>query len=872
MDARARIGGKTQAAVVAWLALGAPFLSSSSASVSSATTPKSSPDVEFVAAAAATPGEVQLTTATTPESANTQPSRDADTKQFMAELERFRGGDASVASSLKDCVERLATRHGFENLRQVLAFYSKLDIADRKRGLEAEAAWNKIRVEVRDAGNAALPPAQWRAMRPLILARLQAIVDATLHAPDFSPAARALALQSVVLKQRVLDDPEMPEETKASWIQSAREDAQRSIDMFERIGMISPRLEPLTVLAELSFAEDQWSEAEDGFEEVLHLARRCLSADFESRALHGLLRLAQDSGDLQRTSMLSNELAAVAAPQDTWPLARYYGEFLLSLDEPDRAAEYLVRNKPTGPRELAEWHLLMSGVLTRKGDSHAANAHFEALLEVSNGTPIPGTEAWAAHAERLLLEKRHEEVLTVLDQMPDINKVGLLLRSNVLRIRGAALLALGDAKGAAATLESALRSGDAADARLAGMQSTSSSVIGETIGLETVALLARARIALGDPLGAALVIEDQQSRALRGALCEGRPSTLVRDDLVAWSNAYELGFVTWVIGADSSTVVYVSRGGSATAVNVEIGRKQLEDAVGLLRESATSNYDEQCRRLAQEIQAAILPAAILEQLPASPAASGARLLVLAHGPLERLPFDLLDIFSDARTRRIVPVVLPGILEHTAGVAPDRSQFTDWSILGDPVDPNGVTQLAGAQRELDALASMHPGSRVAGARAFDREALATALASKRPLHLATHLRVAAVQQGVHEAHLARAGFVLSRGELFDADEIRRAHPTLPLAVLSACETGSGQFVDAEASVGVSRAFLESGTRNLLVTLWAVEDNAAREYAIAFHRSLAAGKSPSRAAFAARQELRDHGVPTSEWAAFRLVGRD
>jgi hypothetical protein len=872
MNARARIGGGGRAAVVAILALGVPFERGLEARPLSAASGVESSDRNAVEVAASPTRASQ----TASPSASAAPTLAEELRQFAAELERFRGGDASVVASLTARIERLATRYGRDEGRQVLAFYSQLGVADRKRGLETEILFRQIWTEVDSAGRAKMRPEVWNTLRPRIFERLQAILDASQNAPDFSPAARALALRSRLLQERIAMDADLDATTKARWIQMSRAGAQLSIALFERIGLLTPKLEPLAVLADLAYAEDHWSEAEDGYEEVLQIARHVTNPEYESRALRGLLRLARESGDLQRTSMLSNEFAAVSSPEGSWLIAKNYGEFLLNIDEPGRAADYLVRNKPGTATDVAEWHVLLGGVLARLGENGAANAHFRALVDDSRGAPAPGTAAWAADAERLLREKKPLEALAVLDLKPDVDKIGLVLGSGVLRIRGAALLELGDPKAAAAALESALRAGDAADTRLAGLQNDSSSVIGETVGLETVALLARARVELGDPLSAALAIEDQQSRSLRGAIAGTKPPALTREDLIAWSNICELGFVTWVVGADSTVVVHVARGGEARGAQLQFGRKALEDAVRRLREAAIANDAAQCQRLAIEIQGALLPPSILERVPGSSAADGARMLVCAHGPLERLPFDLLPLFGDGTARRIVPVVLPGILERAPGSAPDRKQLADWSIVGNPVDAQGVTQLAGARRELDSLAALHPAARVVSAREFDRAALLDALASKRALHIATHLRADAVQtgaqQGVRDARFARAGFELSRGDLFDADEIRRAHPALPLAVLSACATGSGQFIDAEASLGVTRAFLESGTRNLLVTLWPVEDGAARDYALAFHKALAAGKSPSRAAQAARDELRDSGTPMADWAAFRLVGRD
>ena len=116
------------------------------------------------------------------------------------------------------------------------------------------------------------------------------------------------------------------------------------------------------------------------------------------------------------------------------------------------------------------------------------------------------------------------------------------------------------------------------------------------------------------------------------------------------------------------------------------------------------------------------------------------------------------------------------------------------------------------------------------------------------------------------------FELSRGESICALEISEAKPKLPLAVLDACETAGGRFVDGEGLQGISRAFLESGTRNLIVTLWPVDDRVARAFAVAFHEALIQGQLPSEAAASARRALRAAGNRPADWAAFRALARD
>ena len=121
-------------------------------------------------------------------------------------------------------------------------------------------------------------------------------------------------------------------------------------------------------------------------------------------------------------------------------------------------------------------------------------------------------------------------------------------------------------------------------------------------------------------------------------------------------------------------------------------------------------------------------------------------------------------------------------------------------------------------------------------------------------------------------MADVGLELSRGDAFCANEILGLKPTLPMVVLDACETAGGRFVDAEGLQGISRAFLESGTRNLVVTLWPVDDASARGFAVALHRALIEGDRPSVAVDRARRALRAKGHNVADWAAFRAMARD
>jgi CHAT domain-containing protein/Tfp pilus assembly protein PilF len=94
----------------------------------------------------------------------------------------------------------------------------------------------------------------------------------------------------------------------------------------------------------------------------------------------------------------------------------------------------------------------------------------------------------------------------------------------------------------------------------------------------------------------------------------------------------------------------------------------------------------------------------------------------------------------------------------------------------------------------------------------------------------------------------------------------------LVVLSACETGLGKIENGEGVYGLQRSFLQAGARDILISLWKVNDQFTQELMVKFYQYLFQGKSKREALkLAQMDQLRTLGDPI-HWGAFIMVGVD
>ncbi|OPX99122.1 MAG: CHAT domain protein [Syntrophorhabdus sp. PtaB.Bin047] len=92
----------------------------------------------------------------------------------------------------------------------------------------------------------------------------------------------------------------------------------------------------------------------------------------------------------------------------------------------------------------------------------------------------------------------------------------------------------------------------------------------------------------------------------------------------------------------------------------------------------------------------------------------------------------------------------------------------------------------------------------------------------------------------------------------------------LVVLSACQTGVGDIQSGEGVFGLKRAFILSGAKTLVMSLWSVPSKETVDLMTSFYALLSEGKSPSEALRQAKLTIMKHKSHPFFWAAFILTG--
>jgi CHAT domain-containing protein/tetratricopeptide (TPR) repeat protein len=197
--------------------------------------------------------------------------------------------------------------------------------------------------------------------------------------------------------------------------------------------------------------------------------------------------------------------------------------------------------------------------------------------------------------------------------------------------------------------------------------------------------------------------------------------------------------------------------------------------------------------------------------------------------------------------------------------------------GGPGDQVSIPRLPFTRIEADQILAVSPGGSNFKALGFDaNRAIASSgdLSKYRYVHFATHGYLDTTRAGLSAVVLS---MVDKNGK--PQDGFLRTHDIynlkLPaeLVVLSACETALGKEITGEGLEGLTRAFMYAGARRVVVSLWNVNDKATASLMQRLYTEmLRSGKTPAAALRAAQIEMlraRQWQSPYF-WAPFVMQG--
>lgn len=405
------------------------------------------------------------------------------------------------------------------------------------------------------------------------------------------------------------------------------------------------------------------------------------------------------------------------------------------------------------------------------------------------------------------------------------------------------------------------------------------------------------------------------------SLREIQKDVLDRDTVLLEYALGESRSFVWVVSHDAHVLQELPARaeieGLAQRVYERLIARLSSSEAGSLREAEIKRADEEFWQEAARLSD-ILIAPVIKHI------AGKRLLVVADGMLQYIPFSALPI-----PRRTTPPV-PLLAEHEIVSLPSASVLgvlrretqsrvegpRAVAVFADPVfesdDPrlrtrgrpeparasspatppdavrsrafefikNGrwnVPRLPATRHEADAIIAAAPAGLALKKMGFDASrvaALEPGLAQYRIIHFATHGVVDNENPGL-------SGLVLSlydeNGQAQDGflrlHDIYRLRLPAELIVLSACSTALGKPVKGEGLTGMVRGFFYAGAKRVVASLWKVDDEATGELMQRFYvEMLQAKRSPAAALREAQLEMwrEDRWRAPFYWAAFSLQG--
>jgi CHAT domain-containing protein/tetratricopeptide (TPR) repeat protein len=265
-----------------------------------------------------------------------------------------------------------------------------------------------------------------------------------------------------------------------------------------------------------------------------------------------------------------------------------------------------------------------------------------------------------------------------------------------------------------------------------------------------------------------------------------------------------------------------------------------------------------------------------------------RLLIIPHGILNYLPFELLAPAKGETSFRSQAYLLREFSIHYAwsaaiwAKAPPERHKASLAFAGFAPSYPAEASPSGYRSQLAELtfsaSEAKAGKRWFGGKVFlEGDATESAFRESAPrcriLHLAAHAIAddeRPLQSGIA---FSLGGDTLADGFLHAYEIYQLALPA-ELAVISACNSGFGRLAEGEGAISLGRAFFHAGCRSIVVSQWLANDHSSAQLMVNFYDYLAQGFAKDEALRQAKLDYLEAADPLTAhpyfWAGLVAVG--
>ena len=242
------------------------------------------------------------------------------------------------------------------------------------------------------------------------------------------------------------------------------------------------------------------------------------------------------------------------------------------------------------------------------------------------------------------------------------------------------------------------------------------------------------------------------------------------------------------------------------------------------------------------------------------------LIFVPEGPLYLAPFAAFKgpdskYLSESFKIRLAPSLTS--LKMIAECPVDYHHKTGALLVGDPLTE--LSPLPCARKEVEMIGRMLGVTPLIGEQATKDEVLRR-LSSVALVHIAAH-------GNMETGEIALTSTKGVKMDILTMRDVLGVQMRARLVILSCCHSAHGE-IKAEGVVGIARAFLGAGARSVLVSLWAIDDEATLEFMKNFYQHLVKGISASESLNQTMNCMRESEEfnAVKYWAPFVLIGDD